>query len=97
MTKQERLLEAFQKGEQLTAAQIKARFGVKNPTEQLEVAGNIRFGNRLFTQGNGSPDSGNHQKGDIVWNTDPKPQSYIGWVCIQSGNPGLWAPFGLIA
>ena len=32
MTKQDRLLEAFQSGEQLTAAQIKARFGVKNPT-----------------------------------------------------------------
>lgn len=32
MTKQERLLEAFQNGEQLTAKQITARFGVKNPT-----------------------------------------------------------------
>ena len=32
VTKQARVLEAFQKGEQLTAAQIKARFGVKNPT-----------------------------------------------------------------
>ena len=32
MTKQERLLEAFQNGEKLTAAQIRARFGVKNPT-----------------------------------------------------------------
>ena len=32
MTKQERVLEALRKGEELTAAQIKARFGVKNPT-----------------------------------------------------------------
>ena len=32
MTKQERLLEALQSGEQLTAAQIKARFGIANPT-----------------------------------------------------------------
>ena len=32
VTKQSRLLEAFQNGEKLTAAQIKARFGVKNPT-----------------------------------------------------------------
>jgi len=31
-SKQERLLEAFQNGEQLTAAQIKARFGIANPT-----------------------------------------------------------------
>ena len=31
-TKQSRLLEALQSGEQLTAKQIAARFGVKNPT-----------------------------------------------------------------
>ena len=32
MTKQERLLEAFQNGEKLTAAQIKSRLGIANPT-----------------------------------------------------------------
>jgi hypothetical protein len=32
VTKQERLLEAFKNGEQLTAAQIKQRFGIANPT-----------------------------------------------------------------
>jgi predicted ArsR family transcriptional regulator len=32
MTKSERLVEALKKGEQLTAAQIKARFGIANPT-----------------------------------------------------------------
>jgi predicted transcriptional regulator len=32
MSTKAKVLEAFQKGEQLTAAQIKARFGAKNPT-----------------------------------------------------------------
>jgi hypothetical protein len=32
MTKSERLVEALQKGERLTAKQIKARFGIANPT-----------------------------------------------------------------
>jgi len=32
VTKQTRLLEALRSGEQLTAAQIKARFGIANPT-----------------------------------------------------------------
>jgi hypothetical protein len=32
VTKQARLLEAFKNGEKLTAKQITARFGVKNPT-----------------------------------------------------------------
>jgi predicted ArsR family transcriptional regulator len=31
-SKQERLLEAFQSGEQMTAAQIKQRFSIANPT-----------------------------------------------------------------
>lgn len=32
ITKSERLVEALQKGEQLTAKQITARFGIANPT-----------------------------------------------------------------
>ena len=34
-TKQSRVLEALQSGEQLTAKQIKARFGVANPTATI--------------------------------------------------------------
>lgn len=34
-TKQSRVLEALQNGEQLTAKQIKARFGVANPTATI--------------------------------------------------------------
>jgi predicted ArsR family transcriptional regulator len=39
-TKQSRVLEALQSGEQLTAKQIKARFGVANPTATIS---DIRF------------------------------------------------------
>ena len=39
-TKQSRVLEALQNGEQLTAKQISARFGVKNPTATIS---DIRF------------------------------------------------------
>lgn len=39
-TKQGRLLEALKTGEKLTAAQIKARFGVANPTATIS---NLRF------------------------------------------------------
>ena len=71
--------------------------GVKNPREQLEVAGNIRFADKLFANGEGAPTEGNYKIGDIVWNVEPKTNSYIGWVCTQSGTPGTWKPFGLIA
>ena len=40
LTKQARVLEALQNGEQLTAKQISARFGVKNPTATIS---DIRF------------------------------------------------------
>jgi len=71
--------------------------GVKNPTAQLEVAGDVRFDGKLFTKGNSAPTSGNYMQGDIVWNTNPKANSYVGWVCILGGSPGQWLPFGAIA
>jgi len=37
VTKQERLIEAFKSGEKLTAAQIKARFGIANPTAPAQT------------------------------------------------------------
>ncbi|MFY8211437.1 MAG: helix-turn-helix domain-containing protein, partial [Candidatus Nanopelagicus sp.] len=39
-TKSGRLLEAFKKGEKLTTAQIKARFGIANPTATVS---SLRF------------------------------------------------------
>lgn len=48
-TKQARLMEALNKGEQLTAAQIKARFGIANPTatvSALRFAGYVVYANQ---------------------------------------------------
>lgn len=73
--------------------------GVSNPTPgiKLTVAGPVSFDNKKFLTGQGIPQSGAFIKGDIVWNTDPKPSDYIGWVCVVPGTPGTWAPFGLIS
>jgi hypothetical protein len=71
--------------------------GVKNPQEQLEVAGNMKFANKLFAVGNSAPTNGNYLQGDIVWNTSPKANAFVGWVCVVGGNPGQWLPFGAIA
>jgi len=49
VTKQERLLEALRTGEELTAAQIKARFGIANPTatvSDLRFSGFAVYANR---------------------------------------------------
>jgi len=86
-----------QKDSTQTRVYGKLSVGVKNPKEQFEVAGNIRWANKLFAVGNQPPVDGHYNQGDTIWNSEPKPQSYIGWVCTQGGAPGLWSPFGLIA
>jgi hypothetical protein len=49
VTKQARVLEALTKGEELTAKQITARFGVKNPTatiSELRLSGFAVYANK---------------------------------------------------
>lgn len=74
----------------------KLSVGVKNPTEQFEVSGNIKFANKLMTTGPVAPTSGSYRIGDIVWNSDPKPTGFVGWICIATGSPGVWKSFGQI-
>lgn len=63
---------------------------------QFEVAGNIRFANRLFAVDVSAPSTGLFRKGDIVWNSNPIEGGIIGWVCVMDGSPGLWRGFGQI-
>lgn len=73
--------------------------GVAKPDDgfALTVAGPVSFDNKKFIKGIGKPTQGQFNKGDIVWNTDPKANDYIGWVCVTPGEPGHWLPFGMIA
>lgn len=72
--------------------------GINNPDPDVSLAvnGNISFSNKKFVTGTSAPTQGTFAKGDICWNQDPKPGSYIGWVCISSGAPGTWVSFGTI-
>jgi hypothetical protein len=73
--------------------------GVNNPEEgvDLSVKGNIKFANKKFATGTDKPTAGDFNKGDIVWNSNPTQDNFIGWVCVESGAPGAWLPFGAIA
>jgi hypothetical protein len=73
--------------------------GISSPQSgvKLTVDGPISFQRKKFETGNSIPISGSYNKGDIIWNDDPKPTSFIGWVCITPGTPGIWAPFGAIS
>jgi hypothetical protein len=63
----------------------------------LDVAGAMRFDGKKMESGKASPKDGTYKKGDIVWNNNPQPTGYVGWVCTREGTPGEWSGFGLIA
>ncbi len=75
---------------------LAVRINNPDPDVDLHVNGSIKFGGKLQSHGTGIPEGGSYNKGDIVWNVEPRIGSYIGWVCIQPGSPGVWEPFGKI-
>ncbi|MCM3387355.1 hypothetical protein M3649_04300 [Ureibacillus chungkukjangi] len=42
------------------------------------------------------PSIGKWNVGEIVYNSNPTPGSYLGWVCTSAGTPGTWKGFGAI-
>jgi len=76
----------------------KMSIGVKTADDRvdLHVAGAIKFNERIHQYADSAPQQGNHSKGDIVWNTNPELGKSVGWVCVRSGSPGVWLPFGEI-
>lgn len=76
----------------------KLAIGVSNPDPDvdLHVKGSVKFNNKIQMHGTRPPQGGSYNIGDIVWNERPRQRSYIGWVCTQAGNPGIWAEFGEI-
>jgi hypothetical protein len=75
---------------------LSVRVSTPDPEVDLHVNGAVRFNNRLQKYDSTYPTQGSYNEGDIIWNIQPKMNSYVGWVCIQTGAPGLWAPFGKI-
>ena len=84
------------KADVVTRVWGKLSVNVKNPEADLDVRGGIKFGGKLFYVDNSPPEKGNYKRGDIVWNESPAVNSPLGWVCITSGTPGIWAQFGMI-
>ena len=70
---------------------------VKTPKQDLDVAGPIRFQGQTHQYMSGEPKNGSHERGDIVWNSEPGPAKALGWVCVKSGTPGTWRHFGNIS
>lgn len=50
-----------------------------------------------YESGNTAPTEGNHTLGEVVYTISPASGSPVGWVCIETGNPGTWKEFGTIS
>lgn len=68
-----------------------------DPDAAFSVDGPVVMNGKKFVTIDSMPDHGEWSVGDIAWNSTPQTSSYIGWVCVTSGNPGIWKPFGQIA
>jgi hypothetical protein len=73
--------------------------GVINPPSDASItaAGPIRYQGKKHEYSEGIPQNGVYTKGDIVWNSSPKPSGNVGWICVRDGTPGEWKPFGQIS
>ena len=80
----------------ITTVRGRLGVGVNNPDVCFRTSGPFRFENKKFETGTEAPRNGIYTKGDIVWNSEPRPTGHVGWVCIHNGTPGEWKPFGVI-
>lgn len=73
--------------------------GVKNFSDDcsLTLSGPIKIQGHKQQYLEDKPQEGNYEVGDIVWNKNPKPTGYVGWICVRNGSPGDWKPFGQIS
>jgi|TARA_B100001094_G_scaffold164103_1_gene158838 hypothetical protein len=62
----------------------------------LQVNGAIRIQDKKIEVGAAPPSDGNFNQGDMIYNSIPTAGNYVGWICVESGNPGRWKAFGAI-
>ena len=76
----------------------KLSIGVENPDPavDLHVAGAVRFSGHIHMYAATPPQEGTYSVGDIIWNTNARVGTGVGWVCLRAGSPGSWYPFGEI-
>lgn len=77
----------------------KVGVGVSNVDDKVSIATDkgIQFEGKTFAVAASIPTEGTWRKGDVVWNSDPKPTAHVGWICVREGTPGEWKTFGQIS
>ena len=60
----------------------------------LNTNNNSYFENNQIDISDSIPTEGNHVVGDIIIKETQVEHMAIGWICVEAGNPGVWAEFG---
>jgi len=71
--------------------------GIVDKTRGNVVAGDVAyFGSHKITWGSAAPTTGYWGAGDICFSTTPTASTStdMGWVCVTTGEPGTWEPWG---
>jgi Pectate lyase superfamily protein len=67
--------------------------------ELMDYSDSLQFrvkNEKIISHSSVLPILGEYNIGDIIYNTNPTPGGYVGWICTASGTPGTWKGFGLI-
>jgi hypothetical protein len=62
----------------------------------LERTPQLHTFERNVSWGAAAPTAGTWSKGQLVLNSAPAVNGYLGWACTVAGTPGTWEPFGVI-
>ena len=80
--------------------EIKGKVGINitYPGEDVDlaIAGPMRIQDKKIGVASELPTQGNFNQGDILYSTNPVPGGWLGWVCVEGGDPGDWKAFGKI-
>lgn len=56
----------------------------------------VQVGGRRIQVGSAPPTTGDWITGDVVFNTNPGSNNFVGWTCVTAGRPGTWKTFGAV-
>ena len=57
----------------------------------------LKFKGRQWDVDTGPPVSGEHSRGEVVFNAAPEAGGPSGWMCVSSGTPGVWKAMANLA
>lgn len=82
----------------VSGADTSQAFGTSAPIPHVwSFPNGFALGDRRHLSGTAAPGTGEHARGEVVFNQNPSAGGHLGWICTESGTPGVWKAMGTIA